>query len=254
MTLAVNRNAALEAVAAYHDWYHRIELAPGVVTPGTNDSARVLDLLNLPFSLRGKRVLDIGTRDGFFAFEAEKRGAEVVAIDYLAAEATGFALAANVLSSRVTYLQENIFNCTRERLGTFDIILMLGLLYHLRDPLGALDVLRDLASDRIFLETYICDDQIILADGNCASLAAIDSRLVATPIMAFLPGMSLNADPTNFWAPNTACVDAMLVEASFRVRSVKRIENRAVFEAEIHRDELNVYYRRIARGETLPRG
>jgi tRNA (mo5U34)-methyltransferase len=250
--LPSSRKPALDAIAAYTNWYHRIELAPGVVTPGTNDSDSVLEMLDLPFSLRGKRVLDIGTRDGYFAFEAEKRGAEVLAVDYVPAAATGFALAAEILQSRVTYVQENIYNCTPERFGKFDIVFMLGLLYHLRDPLGALDILHDLCTDQAFIETYVCDDQIFLADGTTVPLAAVDSRLPATPLMAFLPGMSLNADPTNFWAPNTSCVKAMLREANFKVLAVKRVENRAIVKAEIASDEETLYHRRIARGEMQP--
>ncbi len=252
MALPANPQAALEAVEAYHNWYHRIELAPGIVTPGTNDSGRVLEMLDLPESLAGKRVLDLGTRDGFFAFEAERRGAEVIAVDYMPAEATGFALAARILSSNVTYVQENIYNCGRERFGEFDVIFMLGLLYHLRDPLGALDVVRELAGGRVYVETYVCDDQIFLADGSKTALASVDARLTDTPIMAFLSGMALNADPTNFWAPNTACVAAMLHEADFSVASVKRVENRALLAADIRRDDHTLYHRRIARGEMHP--
>jgi tRNA (mo5U34)-methyltransferase len=248
----VNRSAALDAVAAYDHWYHRIELAPDVITPGTNDTQSVLQTLDLPFSLQGKRVLDIGTRDGFFAFEAEKRGAEVVAVDYLPAHATGFALAAQILGSQVTYMQENIYNLRHERLGTFDIVFMLGLLYHLRDPLGALDIVRDLAHDRVYVETYVCDHAIDLVDGSRSTLAALDQRLVKTPIMAFLPGATLNADRTNFWAPNAACVESMLIEADFHVRFVKLAEDRVVVAADVRRDEMSLYHRRIARGEEEP--
>jgi tRNA (mo5U34)-methyltransferase len=74
------------AIAGHSHWYHhRIELALGIVTPGTNDCEQILASLDLA----GKRVLDIGTWDGFFSFVCERRGAEVV-VDYMPAEATGF--------------------------------------------------------------------------------------------------------------------------------------------------------------------
>src|SRR3954449_5380411 len=76
---------AQEAVAANPAWYHTIELAPGVVTPGQIDHRAVVDRV-LPEDLRGKRALDVGTFDGFWAFELERRGAEVVAIDVGAAD------------------------------------------------------------------------------------------------------------------------------------------------------------------------
>ncbi len=66
------------------DWYHTLELAPGVVTPGWFDTAKVVEAIGFPASLAGKRCLDIGTFDGFWAFEMERRGAaEVVAVDLL---------------------------------------------------------------------------------------------------------------------------------------------------------------------------
>src|SRR4051794_35441822 len=71
---------AREAVAANPAWYHTIELAPGVVTPGQIDHRGVVSRV-LPDDLRGRRALDVGTFDGFWAFELERRGAEVVAID-----------------------------------------------------------------------------------------------------------------------------------------------------------------------------
>ena len=89
--------------------YHRIELAPGVFTPGVNDSGKFLALLELPRDLSGKRVLDLGTRDGYFAFEAERRGAaEVVAIDDVDKSATGFAAVADYFGSSVRFIRENI--------------------------------------------------------------------------------------------------------------------------------------------------
>ena len=83
MTRQSTADELREHVAA-HDWYHTIELAPGVVTPGWFDTRSVVDALPLPASLAGKRCLDVGTFDGFWAFELERRGAEeVIAIDVL---------------------------------------------------------------------------------------------------------------------------------------------------------------------------
>jgi tRNA (mo5U34)-methyltransferase len=97
-----------EELAGFPHWYHRIEVAPGIVTPGINDSPAALRALGLPDDLTGRRVLDIGTRDGFFAFECERRGAEVVAVDAAPLEHTGFAIAARLLGSKVRYEQRSI--------------------------------------------------------------------------------------------------------------------------------------------------
>lgn len=240
------------AVAAYRPWYHRIELRPGVVTPGINDSQRILELLEIPDNLRGKTVLDLGTRDGFFAFECERRGAQVTAVDYYPAEATGFALCARVLGSATTFIQENVFNLTPEKLGTFDLVLMLGLLYHLRDPLGALDAVHRLCADRLILETHVLDDHFLRADGTVVPLAAVDAGLADVPIMQFYPDTTLNNDATNYWAPNAACLQAMAREAGFAVERVHIEGNRAIMHARAEHDEITIYHREIASGKVLP--
>src|SRR5947207_869440 len=93
-----------EKVGSVRVWYHKIPLRLGLVTPGTCDPASTLPLLDLPTDCRGLRALDLGTRDGYFAFELERRGAEVLAVDYVSREETGFHVAAEVLGSKVEYL------------------------------------------------------------------------------------------------------------------------------------------------------
>jgi tRNA (mo5U34)-methyltransferase len=80
--LAKTGESLSERVAAI-EWYHTLELAPGVVTPGWFDTRAVVAQLPLPPSLDGKRCLDVGTFDGFWAFEMERRGGSVTAIDVI---------------------------------------------------------------------------------------------------------------------------------------------------------------------------
>src|SRR3954449_7987341 len=153
---------AQEAVAANPAWYHTIELAPGVVTPGQIDLRGVVDRV-LPKDLTGKRALDVGTFDGFWAFELERRGAEVVAIDVGAVDEAqwpplqrerlraraeewgielgrGFALASEALGSRVPRIVRSVLEVTPEDLGgEVDLVFMGALVLHLRDPVGALE-------------------------------------------------------------------------------------------------------------------
>ncbi|MEP6811127.1 MAG: hypothetical protein ABI992_12855, partial [Chthoniobacterales bacterium] len=90
MDAGLSREAIEDKLASVPHWYHRIEVAPGIVTPGINDTPAYFGLFQFPVDCTGLRVLDLGTRDGYFAFEFERRGAEVLAIDYFPAHRTGF--------------------------------------------------------------------------------------------------------------------------------------------------------------------
>jgi tRNA (mo5U34)-methyltransferase len=224
-------------IAAIPYWYHPIEVRPGIVTPGANEARLVLETLELPQDCRGMRVLDLGTRDGFFAFELERRGAEVVAVDYMPLEGSGFAVAAELLGSRVTYLQRNLYELRAAELGTFDIVLFLGLLYHLPDPLGALRIVRDLARQRMYLETLVLD---------------FGPEVDGLPLMRFFAGSSWAGDPTNYWGPNVRCVEEMLGETEFAVRRSVRIGDRGLFACEATSSPAAAYYMQIATGRRAP--
>ena len=224
-------------IAAIPHWYHPIEVRPGIVTPGTNEAPYVLETLDLPRDCHGMRALDLGTRDGFFAFELERRGAAVVAVDYMAKTDSGFDVAAELLGSRVTYLQRNLYELTAAELGTFDIVLFLGLLYHLPDPLGALRVVRNLTRQRMYLETLVLD---------------FGREMDELPLMRFFAGSSWAADPTNYWGPNVRCVEEMLGETEFAARRVVRNGDRCVFDCEAVESPANKYYMEIATGRRAP--
>jgi len=230
-----------EQIAAIPDWYHRIEVRPGIVTPGIQDSQLALQLLQLPDDCRGLRVLDIGARDGFFSFEMERRGAEVLAVDYVPATETGFALAASILGSHVEYRHSNLYDLSPDTLGTFDIVLFLGVLYHLPDPLLGLRIVRSLCRDRLYLETYIIDRSFRLSDGTFTALDEIDPRLSSIPLMQFFPGSALGGDPTNFWGPNIQCVTDMLAQTNITIVRTERLIRRAVFECRVPPEPLAPY-------------
>ena len=123
-------------------WYHVMELPGGVVTPGVDDPRDRLRLLGIPDDLSGLSVLDIGAWDGFFSFECERRGAaRVVAADWFAwhAAARGskrsFELAREALEARVEDVEIRVEDLSPERVGTFDLVLFVGVLYHVRDPM-----------------------------------------------------------------------------------------------------------------------
>ena len=226
-----------ERIATVPHWYHPIEVRPGIITPGSNEATTVLWTLDLPADCRGMRALDLGTRDGYFAFELERRGAEVVAVDYLPMNESGFGVAAELLGSRVKYLQRNLYELSADDLGTFDIVLFLGLLYHLPDPLGALRIVRNLTRKRMYLETLVLDFG-----------AAMDEL----PLMRFFAGSSWAGDPTNYWGPNVRCIEEMLGETEFAAKRVDRIGDRGIFACEAVSSPAAAYYMEIATGQRVP--
>lgn len=168
------------AVAAVPMWYHSIELTPELVTPGWFDLRPIVDRMPWP-DVRGKRCLDVGTWDGFLAFELERRGAaEVVAIDIgshehwdwppvLAQggpqamaefagreEGVGFRLAKEALGSSVQHRTMSVYDLDREMMGEFDVVMCGSLMLHLRDPMRALARIRSVCSG-VFLSAEEID-------------------------------------------------------------------------------------------------
>jgi tRNA (mo5U34)-methyltransferase len=229
-------------VAGHANWYHRIKLAPGLVTPGVHDSQsalRMLDGLGLPPDCGGLRVLDVGCRDGFFAFELERRGATVVGLDYADPKVTGFSIAAEILGSQVEYLVDNVYDLSPERHGLFDLVLFLGVLYHVRNPILALDCLRSVTKPGalVFVETQICSE------------AAVGS--LELPLWQFFPRDSLYGDATNKWAPNLAGLTSALEECQFEILEVVRGGDRAAVRARGITDNRLEYFRRVDAGTRM---
>ena len=185
-------------------WFHSIELAPGFKTPGLDDTAQRVDILRLP-DLRGKSVLDVGAWDGFFSFECERRGAErVLATDSFAwggenwSDKRGFELAREALQSKVEDRHVDVLELSPEAVGgKFDVVLCLGVLYHMKHPL--------LMCERIFSVT----------GGMAVIETHVDMTWTRRPAAAFYPSHELGLDPTNWWGPNVPAVVGMLKAAGF---------------------------------------
>jgi tRNA (mo5U34)-methyltransferase len=208
-----------ELVASRH-WYHTIELAPGVVTAGWFDTRSVARRLPFP-SLQGRRCLDVGTFDGFWAFEMERRGAsEVVAIDILdphewdwpansseeLAQAlntlkdsgAGFEAASQALGSGVERLEQSVYDLDPATNGTFDFVYVGSLLLHLRDPVRALEAVAS-----------VCRGELLVVDAIDAGLTLRQPRL---PV-AHLDGVGRPW----WWRPNLAGLRHMVEVAGFRL-------------------------------------
>jgi tRNA (mo5U34)-methyltransferase len=230
-----NRSAAFR-------WYHRLDLGHGIVTEGIDDTPQRLARLRLPADFKGQSVLDIGAWDGFFSFEAERRGAaRVVASDYYAWHGLGwgtedgkapFEFARQVLNSKVEDVSIDVLDLSPERVGMFDVVLFLGVLYHVPNPLQVLDHVASVARGLLVLETVV------------------DMVGFSRPAAAFYPDRELGGDPTNWWGPNAPAVVGMLKNAGFsRVEVVTRLPSagfraaRAVTHALKGRNSLRAAFR-----------
>jgi len=197
----------LRAKAEALRWYHTIDLGQGVVTRGVDNTPERVGRVHLPADLSGRSVLDIGAWDGFFSFEAERRHASrVVAADYYSWHGTGwgtgqgkagFELARTALKSRVEDIDADVMDLSPERVGTFDVVLFLGVLYHVRNPLLVLERVASVTKQMLILETVV------------------DMVGVKRPAAAFYPDRELSNDPTNWWGPNQAAVAGMLRSVGF---------------------------------------
>jgi tRNA (mo5U34)-methyltransferase len=177
------------------DWWHQIELPGGYVTPGYDMSASKFASLRLP-SFEGKTVLDVGAWDGYFSFAAERLGASrVVALDTYAwrkpGGKDGFEYARRALGSSVEDLEVEVLDISPETVGEFDVVLFLGVLYHMRHPLLALERVASVTREMLVVETLA------------------DLAYVRSPAAAFYSWPMLH-DQTNWWGPNEAAVKGML--------------------------------------------
>jgi tRNA (mo5U34)-methyltransferase len=214
----------LEArVKAFPFWYHKIALPHGVVTPGwapINAAA-----YGVPERLDGLRVLDVGAWDGYWTFEALRRGArEAVAIDDFsdflghldkrqrpAWETFDFCRAElGYDEHRCKRHEMSVYEVSEATLGRFDVVFFFGTLYHLRHPLLALDRLADLCDGEIFVESAILDDYSPYRGGIGHGYSG-DQR-----VMEFYPGKEYGNNDSNWWCPTISCLASMVVAAGFR--------------------------------------
>lgn len=181
-------------------WWHQIELPDGSVTPGPDRSAEKLAALHLP-DLSGKTVLDVGANDGYFSFAAERLGASrVLAVDTFAwrlpGGKDGFEYARNALGSKVEDIEIEVLDVSPETVGKFDVVLFLGVLYHMRHPFLALERMANVTNELLVVETLV------------------DMTHFRSPAAAFYPG-ELLGEETNWWGPNPAAVLGMLRNVGF---------------------------------------
>lgn len=217
--------AARRAAAANPHWYHTLELAPGVVTEGHIDLRGVAPkVLPGAGALTGRRALDIGTFDGFWAFELERRGAETIGLDLPRVQdaewpavhrerlerqtqewgvelGRGFTLAAEALGSRVRRVESDVYALSSDVLGgPVDLVFVGSILLHLRDPVRALERVHD----------------VLVPGGTIVLVEPVSIRdTLASPLRAAATFRAAWSDFA-WWVPNLAALRDWLVAAGFQ--------------------------------------
>jgi tRNA (mo5U34)-methyltransferase len=227
------RGLGWEGLEHYY-WYHTIDLGKGLVTPGDHDFREMLPSFGFPENMAGMRVLDVGSATGFFAFEFERRGAEVISVelpsladwDIISSERERinvemmawlnantpqesyrrhldgpFQFCRSALGSRVSRCYSSVYDLSAAKLGQgkFDLIYAGDLLLHLFSPFKALDVL-----------SRLCNGSLV---------ATVDANFPGPtdrPLMAFLGCHSEEVDRRTWWAVNATCVKDMLKRLGFQ--------------------------------------
>jgi tRNA (mo5U34)-methyltransferase len=205
-------------------WYHTIELGNGVVTKGYVDTRGAVSRVPLPQSLEGKRCLDVGTQNGFWAFEMERRGASsVLGVDlsdstqldwpprraledpsggYLELDdrdlhRRSFEFAKEALGSKVEWNGVSVYDLSSAQLGLFDFVFMGSLLLHLRDPVRALTKVREVCvGEAVFFDTI---------------------SLISTIAFGRRPRAHLNATQVWWWTPNRAALVRMIQSSGWDI-------------------------------------
>ncbi len=206
-------------------WFHNLHLPDGIQTApnhplGDFPAYKWRQLRKaIPRDLEGWRVLDIGCNAGFYSFELAQRGAEVVGIDvdvhYLrqahwACEKLG-------LEDRVTFRQMQVYELARSA-DTYDLVLFMGVFYHLRYPLLALDIVADRTERMlVFQSLSMTGEEVSEEPGDLGFNSRDRFDESGWPKMAFIRN-SFAGDSTNWWVPNRACIESLLRNVGFDVR------------------------------------
>jgi len=211
-------------------WYNTIEL-PGSITKGLFDWRPYFNQFGIG-NIKDKTVLDVGTGNGYFAFEFEKMGAKVTALDipnqsdrdcYTKGSEnigtpimnefhTPFQIAHESLGSKVKKIEMDLYNISPETVGTYDLVFCNDVLLHLTDPFSALLAMRTVCTDRIIIGTPIYNPIHPMK-----RLGAF--LLMNEPISHFLGATGNLA----FWIPNLSCLNKMIIGCGFDILSSNKL-------------------------------
>ena len=211
--IGARRRNTIRAALDETGLYHSFRLPEGQVLPEAMSleyQEERLASFQLPDDLDGKRVLDIGPWDGFYTFEMERRGASVTAVDYV--DLDTFRGLHRLMGSNAVYLQMEAYEITPQALGTFDIVLCLGVLYHLKYPLLGLEKICAVTQDLCVLESFV-------VDGGTYS----EGQQTGLPYCEFYERGELGGQLDNWWGPTVSAVVGLARAAGFAQAEVVRV-------------------------------
>jgi tRNA (mo5U34)-methyltransferase len=208
-------------------WWHPVPIG-NLVAPGMNQETQdTFQNLGLPEDLTGKTVLDIGAWDGYYSFGCEDRGASVTASDRFIWESRaisgdfwndddGFKFAHKHRNSKVKQLFASVEELDPIKHGKFDIVLMLGVIYHATDPIGYLKKAMDMCNDTVYIETHV------------------DLMDLPYPAARYYIKNELNNDDTNFWGPNALAVRGIMSDLGYKDITEKTLRTgRMIFTGKV---------------------
>jgi len=221
----VDEETIEQKIASLGPWFHNLRLNGVQTAPqhflGDYPEIKFANFRSdIPLDLSGKTVLDIGCNAGFYSFEMKRRGARrVVAIDTDERYLRQARFAAEVQGIEIEFRQMAVWDVAR--LGEkFDLVIFMGVLYHLRHPLLALDLIHEhVARDLMLFQSMQRGSRDVVAvepDYEFNAPAPFDQP--GYPRMHFIEHR-YSHDETNWWVPNRACVEAMLRSSGFAIEA-----------------------------------
>ena len=222
-TKTVTGDELTEQIDRLGPWFHNIDLGGAWTAPdhplGNYPASKFARFAAaIPADLTGKTVLDIGCNGGFYSIEMKRRGADrVLGIDYDDDYLAQARFAAEMLGVKIELRQCSVYDVAS--LGErFDVVIFMGVLYHLRHPLLALDLIHEhVVGDLLVFQSMQRGSQLsaeLEPDYPFSETAIFDRP--EYPKLHFIERDYAN-DPTNWWVPNAACAEGMLRSAGFAI-------------------------------------
>jgi len=210
-------------VRALGKWFHNLDLRGVETAPdhflGDYPRAKWKCFANaIPQDLSGRTVLDIGCNGGFYSIEMKRRGADrVVAIDFDETYLAQARFAAEVCEVEIEFQKLSVYDVAKLQ-EKFDVVLFMGVLYHLRHPLLALDLIHEHAARDllIFQSMQRGSDEIVPVREDYPFSQREIFAQPGFPRLYFVEN-KYAGDPTNWWIPNRACVEGMLRSSGFEI-------------------------------------